>query len=157
MTRRSIRATVLKTAYPTLRNRAGAATLPCKMPDQTNLGGLIMDMRAAACILVTVASVGAASAHHGWGSYDATKVFTINAPVETLTWADPHTHITVKYQGNVWEATLAPLFRMQARGLTQEMLKPGTIVAVDGYPSTQKEHEMRAERITVAGKAVELR
>src|SRR5260370_2998695 len=95
-----------------------------------NLGGLIMDMRAAACILVTVASVGAASAHHGWGSYDATKVFTINAPVETLTWADPHTHITVKYHGNVREATLAPLFRMQARGLTQEMLKPRTIVAV---------------------------
>src|SRR5262247_395855 len=83
-----------------------------------------MDLRAAACILVTVASVGAASAHHGWGSYDATKVFTINAPVETLTWADPHTHITLKYQGNVWEATLAPLFRMQARGLTEEMLKP---------------------------------
>jgi hypothetical protein len=37
------------------------------------------------------------------------------------------------------------------------MLRPGAIVAVEGYPSTQKEHEMRAERITVAGKAVELR
>jgi hypothetical protein len=116
-----------------------------------------MDIRAAACILMTVASVGAASAHHGWGSYDATKVFTINAPVETLTWADPHTHVTLKYQGNVWEATLAPLFRMQARGLKAEMLKPGSIVTVVGYPSTQKEHEMRAERITVDGKTVELR
>ena len=116
-----------------------------------------MGIRAAACILATAASVGAASAHHGWGSYDVTKAFTINAPVETLTWADPHTHITLKYQGAVWEATLAPLFRMQARGLSQEMLKPGTVVTVDGYPSTQKEHEMRAERITVAGKSVELR
>jgi len=127
------------------------------MPDRQIYGGLIMDIRAAACILVTVVSVGAASAHHGWGSYDATKVFTINAPVETLTWADPHTHITLKYQGNVWEATLAPLSRMQARGLTQEMLKPGTMVSVLGYPSTQKEREMRAERISVAGKTVELR
>jgi hypothetical protein len=116
-----------------------------------------MAIRAAACILVTVASVGAAAAHHGWGSYDAAKVFTISAPVETLTWADPHTHITVKYQNAVWEATLAPLFRMQARGLSQEMLKPGAVVTVVGYPSTQKEHEMRAERITVAGKSVELR
>ena len=116
-----------------------------------------MDIRAAACILVTVASVGAASAHHGWGSYDATKVFTINAPVETLTWADPHTHMTLNYQGSVWEATLAPLFRMQARGLTEEMLKPGTMVSILGYPSTQKEREMRAERISVAGKTVELR
>jgi len=116
-----------------------------------------MDIRAAACILVTVVSVGAASAHHGWGSYDATKAFTISAPVETLSWADPHSQITVKYQGDTWEATLAPLFRMQARGLSQDMLKPGTMVAVEGYPSTQKQHEMRAERITVAGKSVELR
>jgi hypothetical protein len=116
-----------------------------------------MGMRAAACIVVTAAAVGAASAHHGWGSYDATKALKISAPVETLTWADPHTHITLKYEGDVWEATLAPLFRMQARGVTQEMLKPGTVVTVEGYPSTQKQHEMRAERITVAGKSVELR
>ena len=116
-----------------------------------------MDIRAAACILVTVASVGAASAHHGWGSYDATKAFTISAPVETLSWADPHTLITVKYQGDTWEATLTPLFRMQARGLSEPMLKPGTEVTVEGYPSTRQAHEMRAERITVAGKSVELR
>jgi hypothetical protein len=37
------------------------------------------------------------------------------------------------------------------------MLKPGTPVTVDGYPSTRNQHEMRAERITVAGKTVELR
>jgi uncharacterized protein DUF6152 len=116
-----------------------------------------MDVRAAACIFITAASVGAASAHHGWGSYDATKTFTINAAVESLSWADPHTHIMLKYQGDTWEATLAPLFRMSARGLTQEMLKPGTMVSVVGYPSTQKQHEMRAERIVVAGKTVELR
>jgi len=116
-----------------------------------------MDVRAAACILLTVASVGAASAHHGWGSYDATKAFTISAAVETLSWADPHSQITLKYQGDTWEATLAPLFRMQARGLSQDMLKPGTTVAVEGYPSNQKPHEMRAERITVGGKSVELR
>jgi len=31
------------------------------------------------------------------------------------------------------------------------------MVSVLGYPSTQKEREMRAERISVAGKTVELR
>jgi hypothetical protein len=56
-----------------------------------------------------------------------------------------------------WGDTLAPLFRMQARGLTKDMLKPGTPVSVEGYPSTRNQHEMRAERITVAGKTVELR
>ena len=103
------------------------------------------------------ASCWAASAHHGWGSYDASKAFTISAPVETLSWADPHVRIMLKYDGAIWEATLAPLSRMQARGLSEEMLKPGTPVVVLGYPSTRKEHEMRAERITVAGKTVELR
>jgi hypothetical protein len=46
---------------------------------------------------------------------------------------------------------------MQARGITQDMLKPGSPVIVEGYPSTRTEHEMRAERITVGGKVVELR
>jgi hypothetical protein len=116
-----------------------------------------MDKRFLLAAFAAVVSAGAASAHHGWGSYDANKVFTITAPVEQLVWADPHTHVMVKYQGDVWEATLAPLFRMQARGLSQAMLKPGTQVVIVGYPSTQQPHEMRAERITVAGKAVELR
>ena len=51
-----------------------------------------MDSRVAICVLVTAVSVGAASAHHGWGSYDAAKSFTITAPVETLAWADPTWH-----------------------------------------------------------------
>ena len=116
-----------------------------------------MDKRTILIALAAVVSAGAAWAHHGWGSYDATKAFTISAPVETLSWADPHAHVMLKYQGATWEATLAPLFRMQSRGITQEMLKPGTPVVVEGYPSTRTEHEMRAERITVAGKVVELR
>jgi hypothetical protein len=107
--------------------------------------------------LATFLSAATASAHHGWGSYDAAKAFTISAPVETLSWADPHARIMLKYQGAAWEATLAPLSRMQARGLSEQMLKPGTPVVVLGYPSTRNEHEMRAERITVAGKTVELR
>jgi hypothetical protein len=116
-----------------------------------------MDKRRFALIIVIVFMAGAASAHHGWGSYDASKAFTISAPVETLSWADPHVHIMLNYEGATWEATLAPLFRMQSRGLTKDMLKPGTPVVVVGYPSTRNEHEMRAERITVAGKTVELR
>jgi hypothetical protein len=36
-------------------------------------------------------------------------------------------------------------------------IKAGTTVALEGYASTRVEREMRAERITVNGKAVELR
>jgi hypothetical protein len=116
-----------------------------------------MNKRTILFVFAAILSAGTASAHHGWGSYDASKAFTISAPVETLSWADPHARIMLKYEGTTWEATLAPLSRMQARGLSEEMLKPGTPVVVLGYPSTRNEHEMRAERITVAGKTVELR
>ena len=46
---------------------------------------------------------------------------------------------------------------METRGIKKDMLRPGTPVVVEGYPSTRTEHEMRAERITVDGKTVELR
>jgi hypothetical protein len=101
--------------------------------------------------------VGVASAHHGWGSYDAAGVFTMEGPVEMLSWANPHAHLMLSHEGATWEATLAPLSRMQARGLTEADLAPGTMVSVTGYPSTRHEHEMRAERIAVNGKTVELR
>ena len=100
---------------------------------------------------------GAAFAHHGWGSYEAAKKFTIASPVEHLMWQNPHVHIHVTHQGATWEAVLAPPFRMEARGLSPALLKPGGRVQVEGYPSTQTPREMRAERIVVAGKTYELR
>jgi hypothetical protein len=100
---------------------------------------------------------GVALAHHGWGSYDASKKFTISSPVEKLDWSNPHVHLDVKHAGATWEAVLAPPFRMEARGLSPDLLKVGTQVEVEGYPSTRTQNEMRAERIVVAGKTYELR
>jgi hypothetical protein len=116
-----------------------------------------MNRRLVILSLAVLLPAGGASAHHGWGSYDAAKVFTIEAPVEMVSWANPHAHVMLKYEGATWEATLAPLSRMQARGLVEADLAPGTVVSVVGYPSTRNEHEMRAERITANGKTVELR
>ena len=91
------------------------------------------------------------------GQLRAAKPFTIRGQVETLRWQNPHVHVDVKHQGARWEAVLAPPFRMEARGLQPDMIKAGTMVALEGYASTRVEREMRAERITVNGKAVELR
>jgi hypothetical protein len=107
--------------------------------------------------MVGGAMIGHAWAHHGWGSYDAGKVFTMTGPVAMMEWSNPHVHVMVDHGGARWEATLAPIFRMQARGLAPEMLAVGTVVSIEGYPSTRTPNEMRAERITVAGKTFELR
>ncbi|MDI4663790.1 hypothetical protein K9U40_05540 [Xanthobacter autotrophicus] len=109
---------------------------------------------ALAALLI---SAGTAAAHHGWGSYDTAKAFTMTGPVIHMEWANPHAHLSMQHEGATWEATLAPISRMQARGLSADMLKPGTTVSVYGYPSTRTPNEMRAERITVDGKTIELR
>ena len=113
---------------------------------------LLAGLSAAAFLLAP-----AAEAHHGWGSYDAANPLSITAPVEHLDWSNPHAHLRLSHRGEVWEATLAPLSRMQLRGLTPEMLTPGATVTVEGYPSTRTPRELRAERIIAAGKTVELR
>ena len=116
-----------------------------------------MIARPFALALAALALAGTAFAHHGWGSYDAARKFTIASPVERLDWQNPHVHLYVPHQGATWEAVLAPPFRMQARGLSPDLLKRGTRVEVEGYPSTQSPREMRAERIVVGGKTYELR
>lgn len=108
-------------------------------------------------VSVALLGGGAALAHHGWGSYDAGRTLTITSPVEQLRWQNPHVHLVLRHQDKSWEAVLAPPSRMETRGLRPEMIGPGTQVSVEGYPSTRAETEMRAERITVAGKTYELR
>lgn len=116
-----------------------------------------MHRRLTGALLFIVAATAAASAHHGLGSYDSAKKFTIEAPIEMVAWQNPHAHVMLSYENATWEVTLAPISRMQNRGLTEDMLKTGAVIAAEGYPSTRREHEMRAERITVGGKVYEMR
>ena len=113
-------------------------------------------------LLATVALAGAAiarraEAHHGWGSYDSGGVFTIDGEILVAKYENPHGEVEIMHAGKRWTCTLAPPFRMQNRGLPPEMLKPGIVAKVEGYPSRVNATEMRAERITIAGKTVELR
>jgi hypothetical protein len=102
-------------------------------------------------------SGGAALAHHGWGSYDAGRKLTLEGSVQAADWQNPHVMIVLAHENKTWDAVLAPPFRMSARGLEPDMIKPGTPVTVEGYPSTRVDTEMRAERIVVGGKTFELR
>lgn len=98
-----------------------------------------------------------AAAHHGWSSYDASKVLTVKAPVSNLTWGNPHGAAKVRWQGKTWDVVLAPVARMEARGLTQAMLAPRKVVTLVGYPRSDGTAEMRIERVIAGGKTVELR
>ncbi len=98
-----------------------------------------------------------AAAHHGWGSYDSNGVFAIEGTILAAKYENPHGEVEMEHGGKRWTCTLAPPFRMQNRGLPPDMLKVGARAKVEGYPSRVNDAEMRAERITIAGKIVELR
>jgi hypothetical protein len=113
--------------------------------------------RGAVALLGMLLVATVASAHHGWSSYDETKPLTADGTVKASSWANPHGTATVEADGRTWEVVLAPTSRMQARGLTEAMIAPGTRVRVHGYAHKKVANEMRAERITVGDKTVELR
>jgi hypothetical protein len=99
----------------------------------------------------------AAWAHHGWSSYDQEKVLEVRAPLKDLSWGNPHGMAKVEWQGATWDVVLAPTSRMEARGLSQDMVSQGQPVTLVGYPKRDGTLEMRIERVIVGGKTVELR
>lgn len=117
-------------------------------------------MYARSILILATLAIGIPSgllAHHGWSSYDASKAVTVEGPIETSRFENPHAAITVKEGDKTWQIVLAPTSRMTARGAPAEFIAVGKKVTAVGYASTAVANEMRAERITVGGVTVEMR
>ncbi len=95
--------------------------------------------------------------HHGWAEYDQTKVLDFKTTIEEAVYENPHVLVKVKYKKENNTVFLAPVSRMNSRGLSQEMIRKGTAVQLVAYPHKTKKGEMRAERIFVNGEKFELR
>jgi hypothetical protein len=108
---------------------------------------------AAAALVIAVP----AAAHHGWSSYDESKPLIVTAPLTEVSWANPHGAAQVAWNGKRWAVVLAPVARMEARGLTHAMIGKGQTVTLTGYARLDGTAEMRIERIKVGDKTVELR
>jgi hypothetical protein len=100
---------------------------------------------------------GAAAAHHGWSGYNADQALNLTGTIRESGYEHPHGYMKLDTGDKVWLVVLAPPTRMENRGLPRAALKPGTQASVMGYPSRTDPGEMRAERITVEKKTIELR
>jgi hypothetical protein len=107
--------------------------------------------------VAAMAMAAAAHAHHGWSNYDSRKSVTVSGTIVEVAYSYPHATIRLQAADQTWLAVLAPPARMSSRGLPSEMLREGETATVEGYPHRSDPIEMRAERITIAGKTVELR
>ena len=110
----------------------------------------------ALAALVALAPV-VAAAHHGWSSYDASRPLSLDGTIREAGYEHPHGYVKLETPDKTWLVVLAPPSRMENRGLPRDMLKPGTKASVVGYQKRDDPVELRAERITIAGKTTELR
>ena len=97
------------------------------------------------------------AAHHGWSGYDASKAMTLTGTIKESGYEHPHGFVRLETPQQTWLVVLAPPSRMERRGLPRQMLAAGTTATVHGYPHRSEADELRAERITVDGKTIELR
>lgn len=107
--------------------------------------------------MVLLALTTPAHAHHGWSGYDGSKEMTLTGTIREAGYEHPHGYVRLEAGGKVWVVVLAPPTRMENRGLPRTVLTPGVTATVVGYPSRTDPGELRAERITIAGKTTELR
>ena len=108
-------------------------------------------------IVALLSLVAPALAHHGWGSYDAQRVMTLEVKLDQVHYRNPHAEVSIQHEGKAWNAVLAPTTRMSARGLPDGALVAGKTITIVGYPRTDGTPELRAERIIVDGRTIELR
>jgi hypothetical protein len=99
----------------------------------------------------------AAFAHHGWSEYDSSKPLQLSGIIEQSGYSHPHGFVNLKTADKTWNVVLAPPSRMENRGLSKDMLAVGTQATVVGYQNRNKPEELRAERITIGDKTIELR
>ena len=113
-------------------------------------------LRALVALATFVLPV-AALAHHGWSGYDSNVPMNLEGTIREAGYEHPHGYVKLEASGKTWLVVLAPPSRMENRGLPAAELKVGATARVEGYPHRKDDGEMRAERITIGGKTIELR
>lgn len=116
-----------------------------------------MAVTAVSIAIFVAAGAGRVTAHHGWSEYNNEQTLNLTGEIQAVSYDNPHTTIQLKTADKEWQVVLAPPSRLQRRGLPAEQLQVGETVSLVGYPHRTESNEMRAERITVDEKTVELR
>jgi hypothetical protein len=116
-----------------------------------------MPARRLILAALIAAPAGAAFAHHGWSSFDTSRVLDQTGPVIRSAFANPHTTVVLARDGQELTIELAPVFRMEARGVKPEEIAPGRTVRVYAYQNTSNARLFRAEWMEIEGRRVQLR
>lgn len=93
-----------------------------------------------------------AVAHHGWG-WATDKEFEVTGSITDVRLGNPHGEVTIDVDGDDWVVEVGQPWRNERAGLTEEVLRPGTVMTVHGHRSARDgERLVKAERIVIGGK-----
>ena len=106
--------------------------------------------------VVLFASLGRVSAHHSVTAYyDTSRQITLNGPVESVEWTNPHmfVHINVKDEHGAvtkWAIETDSPNVLSREGWTRNTLHYGDAVTVTGYPSKKGTPALRLVTLALA-------
>jgi hypothetical protein len=93
-----------------------------------------------------------------WSNYDQTKPHKLTGVIKQARYnTEPYGVVTLDVDRTPWTVILAPPVRMDFRDLTEQMLKPGVTVSVQGFVSKRTPGELRAEVIAIGQRSFDLR
>ncbi|WP_460426430.1 hypothetical protein [Azotobacter armeniacus] len=95
-------------------------------------------------------------ANQRWDSYDTGQRLTIEAPLKQVLYRSLQAEVRVDYRGEEWNVVLGPSSRLLSLGVIKNDLRPGRPVILVGYPRKDGTAEMRAERLILDGRTLEL-
>ena len=119
--------------------------------------GLLMNPKkiaaTAVCGLLSATAL-SANAHHSFAvHYDAERTRVIEGVAKSFRFTNPHGILILEVTNDAGEIetwtveTTSPTF-MRRRGWSQDMIKPGDTVRVDGYVSRDGSHLMRIRSVS---------
>jgi hypothetical protein len=110
-----------------------------------------------------VSLAGAAAAHHGWADYDPRRPVNLVGTIRDVRYANPHVTLQLRTPAagrtpaRDWNIVLAPVARMQRRGVTEARLRPGTTVRVIGERHRRIAQEAKIEWIVIGNDTAQIR
>jgi hypothetical protein len=107
-----------------------------------------------AATLLALGAAGSAAAHHSFAvHFVADKIVTIKGTVEEFSFRNPHglLMLTAKDASGVeqhWRIETNSPNILRRRGWSEDSIKPGDQVTVEGYPARDGSPSMRVYRVT---------
>lgn len=108
--------------------------------------------------LVLVCQVAAvAHAHHAAaGLYDRSTLVAVSGNIESVFWRNPHVHLSVVVDGQVWDVETGSVNTLERMGVTEDRFTIGERIDVSGYAGRGGRKILFAQELVANGQSLPL-